>query len=60
MTWKAGIDVLSLGGTKNGCLGVEGVVLFNPERPGSWNCAASGAGTSSPSTASSRRRWRLI
>jgi threonine aldolase len=30
MTWKAGIDVLSLGGTKNGCLGVEGVVLFNP------------------------------
>lgn len=32
MTWKAGIDVLSLGGTKNGCLGVEGVVLFNPAR----------------------------
>lgn len=34
MTWKAGIDVLSLGGTKNGCLGVEGVVLFDPAR--SW------------------------
>jgi threonine aldolase len=34
MTWKAGIDVLSLGGTKNGCMGVEGVVLFNPEM--SW------------------------
>lgn len=34
MTWKAGIDVLSLGGTKNGCLGVEGVVHFNPEK--SW------------------------
>jgi threonine aldolase len=32
MTWRAGIDVLSLGGTKNGCLGVEGVVLFNPDR----------------------------
>jgi threonine aldolase len=32
MTWKAGIDVLSLGGTKNGCLGVEGVVLFNPAK----------------------------
>jgi threonine aldolase len=32
MTWKAGIDVLSLGGTKNGCLGVEGVVLFDPAR----------------------------
>ncbi len=34
MTWKAGIDVLSLGGTKNGCLGVEAVVLFSPDR--SW------------------------
>ncbi len=34
MTWRAGIDVLSLGGTKNGCMGVEGVVLFNPEK--SW------------------------
>ncbi len=32
MTWKAGVDVLSLGGTKNGCLGVEGVVLFNPDK----------------------------
>ena len=32
MTWKAGIDVLSLGGTKNGCLGVEAVVLFDPAR----------------------------
>lgn len=34
MTWRAGIDVLSLGGTKNGCLGVEAVVLFNPAK--SW------------------------
>ena len=32
MTWQAGIDVLSLGGTKNGCLGVEAVVLFDPEK----------------------------
>ncbi|MBD3678004.1 MAG: low specificity L-threonine aldolase [Rhodobacteraceae bacterium] len=31
MTWKAGIDVLSFGGTKNGLMGVEAVVLFNPE-----------------------------
>src|SRR5690625_1657026 len=30
MTWKAGIDVLSLGATKNGALGVEAVVLFDP------------------------------
>ncbi|MEM1273129.1 MAG: beta-eliminating lyase-related protein [Pseudomonadota bacterium] len=31
MTWKAGVDVLSLGGTKNGCLGVEAVVFFDPQ-----------------------------
>lgn len=30
MTWKAGIDILSFGGTKNGCLGVEAVVMFDP------------------------------
>lgn len=32
MTWKAGIDILSLGGTKNGCLGVEAVILFDPAK----------------------------
>lgn len=32
MTWKAGIDVLSFGGTKNGLLGVEAVVFFDPAR----------------------------
>ena len=31
MTWKAGIDVLSFGGTKNGCLAAEAVVFFKPE-----------------------------
>ena len=32
MTWKAGIDAVSFGGTKNGCLGVEAVIVFNPAR----------------------------
>ena len=32
MTWKAGVDVLSFGGTKNGCIGVEAVVIFDPAR----------------------------
>ena len=31
MTWKIGVDVLSFGGTKNGLLGVEAVVFFNPD-----------------------------
>lgn len=30
MTWKAGIDAVSFGGTKNGCMGVEAVVMFDP------------------------------
>lgn len=32
MTWKAGIDILSFGGTKNGLMGVEAVVIFDPAR----------------------------
>ncbi|MEM9778512.1 MAG: beta-eliminating lyase-related protein, partial [Pseudomonadota bacterium] len=32
MTWKSGIDVLSFGGTKNGLLGAEAVVMFDPAR----------------------------
>ena len=32
MTWKRGVDILSFGGTKNGCLGVEAVILFDPAR----------------------------
>ncbi|MEM9319966.1 MAG: beta-eliminating lyase-related protein [Pseudomonadota bacterium] len=31
MTWRLGVDALSFGGTKNGCLGVEAVVFFDPE-----------------------------
>ncbi|MEM8787404.1 MAG: beta-eliminating lyase-related protein [Pseudomonadota bacterium] len=32
MTWRAGVDVLSLGGTKNGLMAAEAVVLFDPAR----------------------------
>ena len=31
MTWKAGIDTVSFGGTKNGLLGVEACVIFDPD-----------------------------
>jgi threonine aldolase len=31
-TWKRGIDVLSLGATKNGALAAEAIVLFDPSR----------------------------
>lgn len=31
MTWKAGVDAVSFGGTKNGLMGVEAVVFFDPK-----------------------------
>jgi len=31
MTWKAGIDAVSFGGTKNGLMAVEAVVFFDPK-----------------------------
>ncbi|PLX35946.1 MAG: low specificity L-threonine aldolase [Hyphomicrobiales bacterium] len=32
LTWKAGVDILSFGGTKNGCWCAEAVVFFNPDQ----------------------------
>jgi threonine aldolase len=32
MTWRAGVDVLSLGATKDGALACEAVVFFDPAR----------------------------
>lgn len=32
MSWKSGVDVVSFGGTKNGCMGVEAVVFFDPSK----------------------------
>jgi threonine aldolase len=31
-TWRAGVDVLSLGATKNGAMGAEAVIFFDPRR----------------------------
>ena len=36
MTWKSGVDVLTLGGTKNGCLAAEAIIFFKPEMVGSF------------------------
>src|SRR5438128_962034 len=32
LTWRAGVDLLSFGATKNGCLSAEAIVLFPSER----------------------------
>ncbi|WP_306025022.1 threonine aldolase family protein [Oceaniradius stylonematis] len=31
MTWKRGVDIVSFGGTKNGCWCAEAVLVFNPD-----------------------------
>ncbi len=36
MTWKSGIDVLSFGGTKNGCIAAEAVVFFKKDLVGNF------------------------
>ena len=36
MTWKSGVDVLTFGGTKNGCLDAEAIIFFNPDDVGNF------------------------
>lgn len=37
LTWKAGVDLLSFGGTKNGCWAAEAIVCFRPGMLGDLN-----------------------
>lgn len=30
LSWKAGVDILALGATKNGCLAAEAIIVFDP------------------------------
>jgi len=34
LSWRAGVDILCFGGTKNGLMGVEAVIIFDPKN--SW------------------------
>jgi len=34
MTWRRGVDIVSFGGTKNGCWCAEAIILFDLERAG--------------------------
>jgi threonine aldolase len=44
ITWRCGVDVLSFGGTKNGCVAAEAVVFFNPEQAAYTGLARQRAG----------------
>ena len=56
MTWKRGVDIVSFGGTKNGCWCAEAIVLFDRDQGRArWPSSASAPRSSSRSRASSRR-----
>ena len=44
LTWRSGVDVMSFGGTKNGCLSAEAVVFFNPAEARNFAIARQRAG----------------
>jgi threonine aldolase len=44
LTWRAGVDVMSFGGTKNGCLAAEAVVFFDPSKAANFAIARQRAG----------------
>jgi len=44
VTWRAGVDVLSFGGTKGGCLAAEAVVFFDPAQARDFGFARQRAG----------------
>lgn len=44
VTWRAGVDVLSFGATKNGALGAEAVVFFDPARAADFELRRKRAG----------------
>jgi threonine aldolase len=44
LTWRAGVDVLSFGGTKNGCIAAEAVVFFDPAQARDFGLARQRAG----------------
>lgn len=44
LTWKAGVDFLSFGGTKNGGWAAEAIVVFSPDRLGNLEARRQRAG----------------
>ena len=61
MTWKQGVDILSFGATKNGCLMAEAIVVFKPALAEALGLPLPSApARSSPRAASSRRSSRAI
>ena len=44
LTWRAGVEVMSFGGTKNGCIAADAVVFFDPAKADDFAFARQRAG----------------
>ena len=44
LSWRADVDVLCFGGTKNGCVAAEAVIFFDPEKAGDFEFRRKRAG----------------
>ena len=60
MSWRLGVDVVSFGGTKNGCLGVEAVIFFDAEKAWEFELRRKRGGPLFQNTGILRRRCRDI
>jgi threonine aldolase len=60
LTWRAGVDVMSFGGTKNGLLGTEAVVFFNRELAREFDYRVKQAGQLAPKSRFSGAQWAAV
>lgn len=60
LTWRAGIDVLSFGGTKNGLLTTEAVVFFNPELAREFDYRVKQSGQLSSKMRFASAQWEAV
>lgn len=59
-TWRAGIDVLCFGGTKNGLLGTEAVVFFNRELAREFDYRVKQAGQLASKMRFAAAQWNAV
>lgn len=56
-TWRAGVDVLCLGGTKNGLAGTEAVIFFDPDRAREFDYKVKQAGQLASKSRFAAAQW---
>jgi len=60
LTWRAGIDVLCFGGTKNGLLNTEAIVFFNRELAGEFDYRVKQSGQLGSKMRFAAAQWNAI